>query len=333
MSRRQQNPNQIIRKDGRNVFVEALRVAFPIEKVQLKFMSYDMNQNKGHRAQDVIDIYLDFAAFLRMSHDIMTGCIYGKLAQEKKAGKPGIMTLYQGGVSTAALAASQKSRPDGKALARKLSVFIGDKYPLCFVAESGPGESIQKGLIAPRWGNKPEHKVVISMSADDVKEFFLMVESEINAYMTFRNMIPYICQTQEIVASLADSMHVNINEIKQKYEQKALPQGNNANNSYKNNYYQQPANANNANRSYGNGHTNNHQQPVQNSSQPANTTYNNQQRSYNAENNSSAAYGNSYGNASKGTSYNNSSSQNKSYGKDNGQISFIQPMTNFTFQR
>lgn len=312
MSRRQQNPNQIIRKDGRNVFVEALRVAFPIEKVQLKFMSYDMNQNKGHRAQDVIDIYLDFAAFLRMSHDIMTGCIYGKLAQEKKAGKPGIMTLYQGGVSTAALAASQKSRPDGKALARKLSVFIGDKYPLCFVAESGPGESIQKGLIAPRWGNKPEHKVVISMSADDVKEFFLMVESEINAYMTFRNMIPYICQTQEIVASLADSMHVNINEIKQKYEQKALPQGNNANNSYKNNY---------------------HQQPVQNSSQPANTTYNNQQRSYNAGNNSSAAYGNSYGNASKGTSYNNSSSQNKSYGKDNGQISFIQPMTNFTFQR
>ena len=243
------------------------------------------------------------------------------------------MTLYQGGVSTAALAASQKSRPDGKALARKLSVFIGDKYPLCFVAESGPGESIQKGLIAPRWGNKPEHKVVISMSADDVKEFFLMVESEINAYMTFRNMIPYICQTQEIVASLADSMHVNINEIKQKYEQKALPQGNNANNSYKNNYYQQPANANNANRSYGNGHTNNHQQPVQNSSQPANTTYNNQQRSYNAGNNSSAAYGNSYGNASKGTSYNNSSSQNKSYGKDNGQISFIQPMTNFTFQR
>ena len=142
-------------------------------------------------------------------------------------------------------------------------------------------------------------------------------------------MIPYICQTQEIVASLADSMHVNINEIKQKYEQKALPQGNNANNSYKNNYYQQSANANNANRSYGNGHTNNHQQPVQNSS----TTYNNQQRPYNAGNNSSAAYGNSYGNASKGTSYNNSSSQNKSYGKDNGQISFIQPMTNFTFQR
>lgn len=268
-----------------------------------------------------------------MSHDIMTGCIYGKLAQEKKAGKPGIMTLYQGGVSTAALAASQKSRPDGKALARKLSVFIGDKYPLCFVAESGPGESIQKGLIAPRWGNKPEHKVVISMSADDVKEFFLMVESEINAYMTFRNMIPYICQTQEIVASLADSMHVNINEIKQKYEQKALPQGNNANNSYKNNYYQQPANANNANRSYGNGYANNHQQPAQNSNQTTNTTYNNQQRSYNAGNNSSAAYGNSYGNASKGTSYNNSSSQNKSYGKDNGQISFIQPMTNFTFQR
>ena len=312
MSRRQQNPNQIIRKDGRNVFVEALRVAFPIEKVQLKFMSYDMNQNKGHRAQDVIDIYLDFAAFLRMSHDIMTGCIYGKLAQEKKAGKPGIMTLYQGGVSTAALAASQKSRPDGKALARKLSVFIGDKYPLCFVAESGPGESIQKGLIAPRWGNKPEHKVVISMSADDVKEFFLMVESEINAYMTFRNMIPYICQTQEIVASLADSMHVNINEIKQKYEQKALPQGNNANNSYKNNYYQQPA---------------------QNSNQTTNTTYNNQQRPYNAGNNSSVAYGNSYSNASKGSSYNNSSNQNKNYGKDNGQISFIQPMTNFTFQR
>ena len=176
MSRRQQNPNQIIRKDGRNVFVEALRVAFPIEKVQLKFMSYDMNQNKGHRAQDVIDIYLDFAAFLRMSHDIMTGCIYGKLAQEKKAGKPGIMTLYQGGVSTAALAASQKSRPDGKALARKLSVFIGDKYPLCFVAESGPGESIQKGLIAPRWGNKPEHKVVISMSADDAPKKSVVFE-------------------------------------------------------------------------------------------------------------------------------------------------------------
>ena len=131
MSKKQENPNQIIRKDGKNVFVEALRSAFAIGKVQLKFMAYNANRPSGERAQATIDIYLSFGAFLRMTNDVVNGCMYNKLRglMNNQDGNRSL-TLYQGGTSAASLSASGKARPDGKALARKLhSVICGFPFP------------------------------------------------------------------------------------------------------------------------------------------------------------------------------------------------------------
>ena len=235
MSKKQENPNQIIRKDGKSVFVEALRNAFAIGKVQLKFISYNQNQNAGNRIQSSIDIYFSFAAFLRIANDVINGTMYHKLQHLKTNAENGSnrIVLYQGGTPAAALNASGKGRNDGKALARRLSVSAGDKLPFLFLAESGPGESIQKGLIVPRWGNSPEQRVSVAMTADDVKEFFLLIKEEITAYLTYKNMENNLNMQKDVLLLMAHSMGLDTSEIEQKY---APPQFNSENSKKNDNY-------------------------------------------------------------------------------------------------
>ena len=58
------------------------------------------------------------------------------------------------------------------------------KLPIMFIAESGPGESDSKGLIVPKYGYKPEQKVMMGLSADDAKELFLLTREEIRSFLT-----------------------------------------------------------------------------------------------------------------------------------------------------
>lgn len=43
---KQKNKNQIIRFDGRNVFIEVMNTAFEIGKVQINFVEYDITLEK-----------------------------------------------------------------------------------------------------------------------------------------------------------------------------------------------------------------------------------------------------------------------------------------------
>ena len=214
MARKNANPNQIIRKDGNNCFVEVLRNSFEIGRVLMKFVTYDQSREVGDKFTNEIDIYLTFEQFLRISYDILdsrqliNGILKDKqVADEetKRTGKtvyPKQRTLTMGGTSAESLKAKGKSRPDGMSISRVLKMFAGNKLPIMFIAESGPGETDSKGLIVPRYGYKPEQKVMMGLSADDAKELFLLTREEIRSFLTAKavmNMMnpPENNQTQQ----------------------------------------------------------------------------------------------------------------------------------------
>ena len=93
--------------------------------------------------------------------------------------------LYEclGGTSAEKLAAYGRSRSDGKSLSRIAKIVVGNKTDILFVADSGPGETTEKGLIVPRFGNKPENHVAVSMSLEVLSELLLLTKVHYEAWL------------------------------------------------------------------------------------------------------------------------------------------------------
>lgn len=87
-------------------------------------------------------------------------------------------TDYQclGGTAADKLAKQGRSRPDGKSLSRVAQLIPANKGDFLFIADSGPGETNAKGLIVPKFGNKPENHVAVNMTFESLSEFFLMTK-------------------------------------------------------------------------------------------------------------------------------------------------------------
>ena len=94
--------------------------------------------------------------------------------------------LYQslGGTSAENLKKQKRSRPDGKSLSRTLQLICGSKSDFLLVADSGPGETDTKGLIVPKFGNKPENHVAVSMSFQSLSELFLLTKTHYIAWLS-----------------------------------------------------------------------------------------------------------------------------------------------------
>ena len=146
----ERNQNQIIRKDARECFVESLSDAFPIGRAHFAFATYDVSRPAGHRQTNNIQIYIE----------------------------------WLGGTSAEKLQSYGRSRADGKSLSRTAQLLPGTKADFLLVADSGPGETNAKGLIVPRFGNKPENHVAISMSFDTFSELMLMTRAHYNAWLS-----------------------------------------------------------------------------------------------------------------------------------------------------
>lgn len=189
-----QNNNQIVRKDGKNCFVEVLNTYFRFNKVAFNFVEYDPSAQKGSKFKNQVLIFINFDAFLRICHDMLVSRkIPAELAKSMKAadekskstGKkqfPTPIILTRGGTSEARLKARNASRPDGKALAKMLKISPGYKFPCIFRAEQGPGKSNETGLIVPQY-DKPEQVVSIGLTAESLKEMFLITEAEVRAFI------------------------------------------------------------------------------------------------------------------------------------------------------
>ena len=181
----ERNQYQISRKDAKNSFVESLSDAFSIGKVHFNFASYDLNKPAGQRQTGMVSIYIDVDEFLELCRKLTCGELRYMVQSQKSAASPKT-ALYQslGGTSADKLKQQNRSRSDGKSLSRTLQVLTGNKSDLILVADSGPGETTEKGLIVPKFGNKPENHIMVSMSLDNFGELLLITKTHYEAWLS-----------------------------------------------------------------------------------------------------------------------------------------------------
>ncbi len=180
----ERNQYQITRKDARGCFVESLNDAFSIGKAHLAFATYDISRPAGQRQTNNIHIYIDLDEFLDLCRKLECGELRYLLQAKKKNNDK--TPLYQclGGTSAEKLAKAGRSRKDGMSLSRTAQLLAGSKSDFLFVADSGPGETNDKGLIVPKFGGHPENHVAISMTFETLSELLLMTRIHYQAWLT-----------------------------------------------------------------------------------------------------------------------------------------------------
>lgn len=178
------NQFQIIRKDARNCFVESLSDSFEFGKVHFAFATYDLSKPAGSRQTNSVHIYIAVDEFLELCRKLNSGELRYMLQAKKKAGETTNLYQHLGGTSAEKLARQGRSRADGKSLSRTVQLLPGNKSDFLFVADSGPGEANAKGLIVPKFGNKPENHVAISMTFDSLSQLFLFTQAHYQSWLT-----------------------------------------------------------------------------------------------------------------------------------------------------
>lgn len=184
--RKEKNPLQIIRLDGKNVFMEVMN-AFSIGKVQINFIQYDATKEKNSRIVSEVRTFIDFNKFLVLINDIKSGRMVGLAKKAKEAQQQGgykfCKEIYAdlGGISASTLAERGQSRPDGKSMSRQFKITPGDKMPWILSGEMGAGVEDDKGLIVPQ--GRPETIIRVPLSDEDFKKLALVTEMHMQAYL------------------------------------------------------------------------------------------------------------------------------------------------------
>lgn len=195
--------HQIIKFNGKDTILEVKNDYFNIDKVLIHMHKYDETKAKGQRITQEVDIYVNMSTALLLCNDILSGRITALLDVEKKKGEKYPKAIWQdlGGISATKLEEKekyniskgralsdlkegQKRRADGKSLSRVLKIAPGNKLPVIFTAENGAGEEDERGLIVPKYGLKPDNRVMVGLSYDQLKEFAIMLKLHIEAFIT-----------------------------------------------------------------------------------------------------------------------------------------------------
>lgn len=219
---REKESNQIIRFDMKNIkekkgcFVEVMKSAFAINKVQINFREYDENRPKGDRFTKEIDLYMDIDKFLVLANDVLSGKV-AKIAEiektrAKQESEKSGRTVYprelddftdMGGLNPENLKKSNERRkskglkpysemyaiPEGKSMSRQLKIVPGLKAPFMLKGEIGVGEESDTGLIVPKYGIKPSQMVQVPVQVNDFKKLVLIVQAHINAFLSAQYVV------------------------------------------------------------------------------------------------------------------------------------------------
>lgn len=184
MAQAERNPNQIIRKDAKNCFVESLSDAFDKSKAHFAFASYDLNRPAGNRQTNCVHIYISIPELLELCRKLSCGELRYIWQERKKSVNSKPIQEWLGGTSAEKLCQYGKSRTDGKSLSRVAKLVAGQKSDFLFIADSGPGEKDAKGLIVPRFGKNPENHVSVSMTWEALAELLLITKTHYEAWLT-----------------------------------------------------------------------------------------------------------------------------------------------------
>lgn len=177
------NEHQIVRKDAKNCFVESLSDAFAIGRIHLAFAAYDLNRPAGQRQTGNVHIYIAADEFLELCRKLEGGELRYLLQNKKKGSDKAPLYQCLGGTSAEKLARQGRSRKDGMSLSRTAQLLAGSRSDFLFVADSGPGQANEKGLIVPRFGNRPENHVAVSMSFEAFSELLLLTKAHYMAWL------------------------------------------------------------------------------------------------------------------------------------------------------
>lgn len=179
----ERNQNQIIRKDGKECFVESLSDAFEIGRAHFVFAAYDLSKPAGERQTNNISIYIDIAELLELCRKLESGEMREILRKKKESGDNKPIQEWLGGTSAEKLQERGKAREDGKSLSRVAKLLCGSRSDFLLIADSGPGEQNEKGLIVPRFTGKGENHVVVALSWEDFSEMMLMTKVHYEAWL------------------------------------------------------------------------------------------------------------------------------------------------------
>ena len=179
----ERNQVQIVRKDGKDCFVESLSDTFDIGMAHFVFVGYDMSKPAGERQTNKIGIYVDIAELLELRRKMVSGELREAL-RAKKATKENVpFHEWMGGVSAEKLAERGQAREDGMALSRVMKLLCGAKYDFMLVADSGPGCQVDNGFIVPRFKGRGENHVVLGLNWDDLSQIVLMTCIHYEAFL------------------------------------------------------------------------------------------------------------------------------------------------------
>lgn len=195
--------HQIIKFNNKDSIMEVLANSFEIGKVQIHIHKYDESKKKGERITQELDVFVNIEDMLVLCQDILSGNIPKSIKKLKDAGKNyDAAWIDMGGVSAKKLEerekyllsqgrkledlkAHQKQRADKKSLSRVFKIVPSTRGDMVFTFqfESGMGEENETGLIVPKYGTKPEVRLMMAVNAKQAKAFALMIKTHIEAFI------------------------------------------------------------------------------------------------------------------------------------------------------
>jgi len=188
----ERNKTQIIRVDARNCFVESRSDAFGIGKAHFEFATYDTSKPAGQRQTNNVQIYLDISEFLCLAQEALNGMFHARARHQRTNNDTNPLYESLGGTSAEKLAQRGNPRTDGKSLSRIFKIILSDKEDsYLFTASSGPGETTATGLIAPKFGGKPENHVSVIMNWRSANELMMMTKVNYEAWLAAKYTAEY----------------------------------------------------------------------------------------------------------------------------------------------
>ena len=212
---REENLYQLIRKDAKNCFVEVLNDSFSIARAHLFFATYDLSKPSGERQTNTIHIYLPMEEVVELCRKLESGEFRMMVDKNKKNNDSTSLYESLGGTSAKRLKALEKARKDKKSLSRVMNIIVGKKNDIMLIAESGPGEENEKGLIVPKFGDKPENKVIVGMKFTDFSEMMLMAKMHYSAWLSgwYQHRSAVIKAQRQVQAEERESKEETLDEV------------------------------------------------------------------------------------------------------------------------
>jgi len=132
-----------------------------------------------------------------LAQEAATGALHHRMRQYKQEKKTEPLYQCLGGTSAERLKQVGQARKDGKSLSRVAKLVYAEKTDYLFIADSGPGETNDKGLSVPKFGRNPENHVSVSMTWRQLNQILLVTQAHYQAWLTMKYLQGSLCSEQK----------------------------------------------------------------------------------------------------------------------------------------